>query len=387
MMLSKLKRLFAKNGHSQLYQSLNIPAVAVVHTLICWLCFQVGLFRLELSGFLALFSLFWGGHGLLLATLLLNNGKSIARSHLILAQMVWAIITVLVSAYYVDQMRSSIMMMFLAIMIVGTFHLQLRGFLLVAGMGVCGFGLVLYLLSQFQPQTIMGASQLLQEFLQFGALILVTGIFVLLGTRISNMRRQLVNKNDALTDAYDRIHEMAIRDELTGLYNRRYITDILERQKQVSDRLGQSFAFCFIDLDHFKSVNDTYGHGVGDEVLKVCASLIEGSIRSIDYCARFGGEEFVLVLVDANLADAMLVAERVRSQVEAFDFTKNNPGLSLTTSIGVTVFGFNEALDVTVSRADEMVYKAKAEGRNCVRSVTAPLNIAVVNRANIDRAS
>ena len=81
------------------------------------------------------------------------------------------------------------------------------------------------------------------------------------------------------------------------------------------------------------------------------------------------------------------MAERVRSQVEAFDFTKNNPGLSLTTSIGVTVFGFNEALEVTVSRADEMVYKAKAEGRNCVRSVTAPLNIAVVNRANIDRAS
>ncbi|PCJ15618.1 MAG: hypothetical protein COB04_12875 [Gammaproteobacteria bacterium] len=385
--------MFSKRGFSAVinrrhlfYQSLNTPAVAVVHTLVCGLCFEVGLFRMELWGFVSLFSFFWFGHGLLVWFMLWSKERFFVRSQLVLGQMIWAIITVLVSAYFVDQMRSIIMMMFLAVMTIGTFHLQLRGFLLVASLGVCGFGLVLYLLAQFQPHTVMGASQLLSELLQFGALILVTGIFVLLGTRISNMRQQLVDKNDALIDAYDQIHEMAICDELTGLYNRRYIMEVLERQKNISDRQGQSFAFCFIDLDYFKAVNDTYGHSAGDKVLKVCAELMQSSIRNIDYCARFGGEEFVMVLVDANLAEAVEVAERVRGQIERYDFKSQYSDLSVSTSIGVTVFGFNEPLEATVSRADEMVYKAKDDGRNCVRSTPAPLNIAVSNLSQINRA-
>ena len=165
--------------------SLNAPAIAIGHTLICWLCYEVGLFRMEMDELVALFVIFWAGHLAFIACILAGINRYFPDPSLVLPQMIWATLTVLITAYYVDQMRASVMMMFLAIMTIGAFELKLRGFLFVAVFGVSGFACVLYLLSVFEPQTIMVAAQLLQEFLQFGALTLVAVIFVLVGTSIS----------------------------------------------------------------------------------------------------------------------------------------------------------------------------------------------------------
>src|SRR5271165_2661892 len=172
---------------------------------------------------------------------------------------------------------------------------------------------------------------------------------------------------DRLDENYRRSLSLALTDELTGLYNRRYLLAHLDEVRARADSNGTGAAVLMFDIDHFKRVNDTYGHAAGDEVLRQIASRARASVRSVDLVARLGGEEFAVVMPETGLDIAAAVADRLRLGVASEPFTLPfvSEPLAITISIGVTIAnGGYEDRDRFLKRADEALYEAKATGRN-----------------------
>ncbi len=170
--------------------------------------------------------------------------------------------------------------------------------------------------------------------------------------------------------------ELALVDPLTGLRNRRFLNIYLERALRTSMRYDETVAVAMLDIDHFKKVNDTYGHSVGDEVLRHLAEVLQKEIRESDLAARYGGEEFTLVLHRVDEERGRTALERIRKAVESSPFPTSKGPLSITISIGYTVYSPSEVGGITVEtlieKADTALYRAKMEGRN--RTCFEPLH-------------
>ncbi len=187
---------------------------------------------------------------------------------------------------------------------------------------------------------------------------------------LARVRTQIRRKRfqERLKSSYEISLSMALTDSLTGLYNRRYLEVHLEKLLEKNRETRKFLCVLIIDIDHFKSVNDTYGHNVGDEILKTFASRLKNNLRPTDLVARMGGEEFIVILPDVTEERAFMVAERLRRAIAGDDFQCKVEGgmLPITTSIGGAIIDF-EPHDVTsvFERADKMLYEAKNLGRNC----------------------
>ena len=192
----------------------------------------------------------------------------------------------------------------------------------------------------------------------------------------ARVRSQLKRKwySDRLRKNLDKSVELAATDQLTGLYNRRYMERHLKTLLERSVQDGRALSFVIVDIDYFKSINDTYGHDVGDQVLHEFAKRLGANVRNVDLACRFGGEEFVVVMPDTDLSFAYMVSERLRAQVaaEAFPMDKPPGTLKLTISVGVTSSeGPQDTADQLLRRADQALYRAKRDGRNRVVSAAA----------------
>ena len=155
-------------------------------------------------------------------------------------------------------------------------------------------------------------------------------------------------------------------DELTGLFNRRHMLERLNNEKHRSIRSGRGFCLAMIDIDHFKRVNDQYGHGTGDQVLGSVASTISAGLRETDVVARWGGEEFLVMFTDTDLLTAERVLVRIQQALAQTTVAEQAPQLRVTFSAGVTNYRADEMLTRTIDRADRALYAAKAAGRACV---------------------
>lgn len=157
-------------------------------------------------------------------------------------------------------------------------------------------------------------------------------------------------------------------DPLTNLYNRRVLEERLSKDIQRASRYKVSLSICMLDIDYFKNINDTYGHSIGDMVLKKLSRMIEDALRTTDYTARYGGEEFLIVLADTSLSSTEEFAERLRKQVEEMTIElENKEIIKITVSIGISTFTQERAsLDTLISSADLAMYQAKESGRNCI---------------------
>jgi diguanylate cyclase (GGDEF)-like protein len=170
-----------------------------------------------------------------------------------------------------------------------------------------------------------------------------------------------------------RIHELTITDDTTELYNVRHLNFVLETEIYRSKRYQYQFSLLFIDLDHFKQVNDTYGHLIGSKLLRELATFLRGSLRLIDYAFRYGGDEFVILLPQTDKESASIVARRLREQLNATVFIRDE-GLNLrvTASIGLATFPGDATTKADIIRiADEAMYHVKNTTRD---------NIAVANQ-------
>ena len=148
--------------------------------------------------------------------------------------------------------------------------------------------------------------------------------------------------------------------------NRRQLMEFLKRQKALADRDTLSFTLCYVDLDHFKRVNDRFGHTRGDEVLKEFADIAMKVVREEDFVARIGGEEFVMVLINASLKDAEMVANRLRQQTEVMTIDPVDLDFTVTASVGIAIYTDHEEIETLLDRADGAMYRAKRLGRNRV---------------------
>ncbi|MBI5183035.1 MAG: diguanylate cyclase [Nitrospinae bacterium] len=167
------------------------------------------------------------------------------------------------------------------------------------------------------------------------------------------------------------LRELSITDGLTKTYNRRYLIELMKKEFYRAKRNKSSLSFILLDIDHFKSINDTYGHQQGDSILADLVPILEKGIRRHEYVARYGGEEFALLLPETDLKGAMIVGEKIRREVQGFKFTGQNEPLNITISLGVATFHDNniETVDHLIKAADDALYRAKRNGRNRVESV------------------
>lgn len=166
-----------------------------------------------------------------------------------------------------------------------------------------------------------------------------------------------------------RYHEAlaaAFRDPLTGAGNRVALDKTLSREIELAKRHGQELSVLMLDLDHFKLINDEFGHSMGDKVLQESARCMTDCIRQTDMCFRYGGEEFLILLSNAESAGALRIAERIRQSIARMDFSNNKGQLQVTTSIGCATMHLDDNVESLVQRADEALYLAKRRGRDRV---------------------
>ncbi len=170
------------------------------------------------------------------------------------------------------------------------------------------------------------------------------------------------------TEMIEELRKAAFEDPLTGIYNRRHMSRIIHRELQRTQRFDRFFSVVMIDLDHFKRINDTYGHSIGDELLMTFVSKVSKCIRAVDVFGRWGGEEFLLILPETRAVDAMSAVENIRKQLNSHEGFDDLYGL--TASYGVTEVLSNETtIEHILERADKAMYQAKHDGRDCSRQV------------------
>lgn len=164
----------------------------------------------------------------------------------------------------------------------------------------------------------------------------------------------------------EKVEELATKDELTKVCNRRRLFEVLEREVELAKRQFAPFTILMIDIDNFKSINDTYGHLAGDKALKEVAQTMKQTLRKCDYLGRYGGEEFLVILSYPTLKNSCVCAERIRKKIENLTIESNNQMIKVTISTGSTIYCPEESLDATLARADKALYMAKESGKNKV---------------------
>jgi diguanylate cyclase len=274
------------------------------------------------------------------------------------AQVGAALLCLAYIMYHAGAARPLLLIFYLVAMLFGVLRLDGRRLMRLAVLALAAHGTVLALLAQRGGDR----AALLTEFV---LLAVVLPWFAAMGGYVNRLRMRLSDSHRELRRAFDRIEQLALRDELTGAYNRRFMMECLARERSRMERLGVPFSICLIDIDHFKAINDTLGHAAGDAVLRQLPKLAASSLRAVDVFGRVGGEEFLLLLPGTGVAGAQAVAERLRAALEAGRMDGLD-GRRVTATVGVAEAASREEPAALLARADRALYEGKARGRNQV---------------------
>ena len=287
---------------------------------------------------------------------------------LTLAQILYAI-TCCAAAFVIAGPARGVTLPILAIILMfGIFGLTTRQMLGVLVYSLVAFGVASGVVAaRDEPDypTVVAAAYV-------GMVVVVLLSSTFLTTRVQSTREHLRRQKAELAQALEQIRQLATHDDLTGLLNRRAMLDRMQLEQRRSLRSGSPLLIAQLDIDHFKAVNDTHGHAAGDLVLQSFADTVRRNVRDTDVLARWGGEEFVLLLCDTPAADAVALMERLRQAVQAMQVPVAQGGqpITVTVSIGLARHTPADPLAGTLERADRALYAAKAGGRN--RVVPAP---------------
>lgn len=287
---------------------------------------------------------------------------------LTLAQILYAI-TCCVAAFVIAGPARGVTLPILAIILMfGIFGLTTRQMLGVLVYSLVAFGVASGVVAgRDEPDypPVVAAAYV-------GMVVVVLLSSTFLTTRVQSTREHLRRQKAELARALEQIRQLATHDDLTGLLNRRAMLDRMQLEQCRSLRSGSPLLIAQLDIDHFKAVNDTHGHAAGDLVLQRFADTVRRNVRDTDVLARWGGEEFVLLLCDTPAADAVALMERLRQAVQAMQVPVPQSGgpITVTVSIGLARHTPADPLAGTLERADRALYAAKAGGRN--RVVPAP---------------
>lgn len=289
--------------------------------------------------------------------------KGLRDPALTAAQVAWSITSTAFCYALLGPLRGAVLPMLALAILFGIFALPAATVRLLAAWTLILYGALMLMMSNLQPTRYPPA----EEAICFVVLMVTVPAMAVLASRMSELRAKLGRQKGELEAALMRIRDLAGRDELTGLCNRRRGSEELQALLARAHREGHTLLIAMVDIDHFKSINDRYGHAGGDEVLRAFAAAAQGELRVTDTLARWGGEEFMVAFGGEDIALAASAAERLRRR--AADLQVTLPGgasTRLTVSIGLASWRDRESIGELLDRADRALYRAKAEGRNRV---------------------
>ncbi|MFY3384259.1 diguanylate cyclase [Paracidovorax sp. MALMAid1276] len=307
----------------------------------------------------------FGGLGVMTAFIRSGETKHLNDPSLTIPQMVWTITSGAVAYVLAGDARGVVPSVLAMILFFGTFGLSVAEVIGIGVYALVAFGCAIGVSSRFSAN----ASGYLDTAYALMVVIVLVGC-VALNLRIQSIRARLHEQREALARALEVNRELATRDELTGLLNRRAMNDLMELERRRNARSGRPLLLAQLDIDLFKRINDQHGHATGDRALQAFAGVVRASVRDTDVLARWGGEEFVLMLCDTKLEDGRDLLERVRDAVAALEIPHATGTLRLSVSAGLAQHQPGQPLEHTLERADQALYTAKALGRN--RVVLAP---------------
>ena len=243
----------------------------------------------------------------------------------------------------------------------GMLWLSLRDSVAVWSLGVFGAAVVFYAVGS---RIAAPTSSHFEVFLMWLYFSLILGRCLLVSVAATETRARLADSRRKLADTLEQVQRLSSRDELTRALNRRSLVAALERERNRAERSGAPFCIAMIDLDHFKRINDSHGHAAGDAVLRAFSAAVHDTMRATDAFGRYGGEEFLLILVGTGKREAFEAVERVRTAVAARDWRAVVPDSAVTMSAGVAEFRKGDPIEQLLHRADQALYQAKHAGRN-----------------------
>jgi diguanylate cyclase (GGDEF)-like protein len=360
---------------ARIYRVATLGVGIFVHLIVCWTVLAIGLMdigRMELFGLSSL-----AVTGFLFIALLigLEWNLTLEDPDMAVPQMIWALTVVVITSHFALDLKAVLLLSGLAMVVMGASRLTRPQQALVAG-----YGLLLYIASVTLLTNVQGLGWVTEI-----VLMIAFGLVLVFGPALYQFERTVIegvitDKNEELSRALEQIKEMAVRDELTGLYNRRHLMDVLGHEKAMADRTSYTFSILYVDLDYFKKVNDRFGHSTGDDVLKNFSRVAELVVREVDCVARIGGEEFVMVFAGTNQSDAVRGAQRLANGLRDMHVTKIEPRYRITASIGITEYRQGDTIQQLIDRADRALYDAKRTGRNkIVVAAGEPNSVPIAN--------
>jgi diguanylate cyclase (GGDEF)-like protein len=293
------------------------------------------------------------------------------------AQTVSAIVVLMFAVYHFDRDRTAGLTMALVVLSFGMFRFSLREFLLASGVVLAGYAVVINALVWLKPDKV----DVQLEAFRWATMAVILPCFAVVCGRISEMRTRLKRMNEELSGALGTVQKMATHDTLTGLPNRALFSESLAHAIGQAERHRRGLALFYIDLDRFKYINETVGHGAGDRVLQDAARRLTACVRSSDVVARLGGDEFMLLIEDYRDArDLVDLADKIHVALQP-PFEHDEQELSLTASVGICTYPIDgRTVQVLLSNADVAMYRAKEQGRNRHCFYSADLNSVAQER-------
>lgn len=294
----------------------------------------------------------------------MSQRLALSPSLLAMTQAVFAIGCIVAAYAAIGPARASTLAILIVVLVFGAFALTPRQSYALSAFAIALLGVTMIAMIQLQPERYPASQELVNFTIAASMLAAVT----FLTGQLSLLRDKLKTQRTELAQALARIQEMATRDDLTLLTNRRHMNELLAYEKERHDRKGHALSIALLDIDWFKRVNDAYGHATGDEVLRAFAHQALGAVRNTDVLARWGGEEFLLMLPDTELQAAAMVLERMRARMASHAFTAGEAPLKISFSAGLTVARGSESIAEAIARSDAALYAAKNAGRDRIIS-------------------
>jgi len=306
----------------------------------------------------------WGLTGGLLFYGAIRSGLNLRLQRdraLAVPQMLWAMVSISWSYAITGQARGAVILIMMVTILYGVFTRSAAESRRLSALGFCMLGAVMAWKAWTDPQNYEPRVEAVHLFF---AGIVLTAVSIL-AVRIGAMRLRLEAQRGELSRAVARIQALATRDELTGLLNRRAVLERLQVEFRERECEGPLLCVALIDLDHFKRVNDSFGHAMGDEVLRRFAAVAGQEMRSADVLARWGGEEFLVVLPGVSAEEGLGILQRIRERLLGVSMDDIDPGMKVTFSAGVAVCRAQNDVEQAIERADAAMYCAKKSGRGC----------------------
>lgn len=358
---------------------LIVACIYAISLPLIGLAYAIDLIGLQPAWLAAGFALIF--NGALAAVFITKRNLRFADPNLVSFQTIVAIAYSMFLAYSFNHDRSLPLFMCFVVLLFGIFKFNTRQFLFTTMVMLASYALVINLLMQFKPNTV----NVYLEWYQWLTLALVLPAFALIGGRISEMRAHMAKSNAALMTALSKIQVMAQIDSLTGLANRGLLDDTLKKAIARSKTNYRHAAVLFIDLDHFKQINDSLGHPLGDSVLREITRRLSSHVTEHDTLARLGGDEFVLLLENLDdveqartIAEKLLAALSPKMRLDGHD-------VALSASIGIAICPEHGATaEALISNADIAMYAAKSAGRSQVCVFSAALSDMAIEKFKLD---